>query len=133
MTRFTRLIVWAGGAIFVLSLAACAYAYAWRWAAPPPAPRGGIGGAVAIDAVLFAVFALHHSLFARESIKTRVARVVPADLMRSFYVWIASLLLLALLAFWQPVAADLYAPPISTPSPAGARRCTPPCNLPGCG
>ena len=64
--------------------------------------------AAAIDAVLFAVFALHHSLFARESIKRTVARVVPERLLRSFYVWTASALLLGVLALWQPVGGDVY-------------------------
>ena len=77
---------------------------------------------VAIDAALFAVFALHHSLFARESIKRRVARVLPDRLLRSFYVWTASLLLLIVLALWQTRIAGT-----PTPSPAGARSRTPRC------
>ena len=116
MTRFERLFVWSGGALFVLSLAACAYAYVIVWASPAtisgpwsPWRRSSPRAAIAIDAMLFAVFALHHSLFARESIKRRVARVLPDRLLRSFYVWTASLLLLIVLALWQPVAGDVYA------------------------
>lgn len=103
MTRFDRLFVWSGGALFVLSLTACAYAYLVVWASP--AVGAGAWTSVAINTALFTVFALHHSLFAREALKGQVARVVPDRLLRSFYVWIASLLLLVVLALWQPIAA----------------------------
>jgi protein-S-isoprenylcysteine O-methyltransferase Ste14 len=101
-----RLFVWCGGALFVLSLAACGYAYLIVWASPSTTGGGWTG--VAVNAALFAVFALHHSLFARESIKSRVASVVPDRLLRSFYVWTASLLLVIVLALWQPIAGDVY-------------------------
>ena len=107
MTKSERLFVWSGGALFVLSLAACAYAYVIVWASP--FTNGGGWTPVAVNAALFAVFALHHSLFARESIKHRVARVLPDRLLRSFYVWTASLLLLIVLALWQPIAGNVYA------------------------
>ena len=107
MTRFDRLFVWSGGALFVLSLAACAYAYLIVWASP--ATNALAWAPVAINAALFAVFAFHHSLFARESIKRHVARVVPDRLLRSVYVWTASLLLLIVLAFWQPIGGEAYA------------------------
>jgi len=113
MTKFDRFFVWSGGALFVLSLVACAYEYVFVWASPRTVSGrwnpGSPGSAVAIDAALFAVFALHHSLFARESIKRRVARALPDRLLRSFYVWTASLLLLIVLALWQPVAGHVYA------------------------
>jgi methanethiol S-methyltransferase len=109
MTTFDRVFVWSGGALFVLSLAACAYVYLFVWATPATSalawrPLPG----VAFDAALFTVFALHHSLFARQSIKRHVARIVPDRLTRSFYVWIASLLLLVVLAFWQPIAGEAF-------------------------
>src|SRR6185503_133569 len=104
MTRFERLFVWTGGTLFVLSLGACAYEYLFFWASPPAVPgRWSRAEALTIDAALFAVFALHHSLFARESIKRRIPRAVPDRLLRSAYVWTASLLLLIVLALWQPV------------------------------
>lgn len=110
MTKFERLFVWSGGALFVASLVTCAYKYLFVWASPPTT-SGNLGGSwrhIAIDAALFAVFALHHSLFARDSIKARLARAVPDRLLRSVYVWTASLLLLVVLALWQPVAGHLY-------------------------
>jgi len=108
MTKFERLFVWSGGAMFVASLAACAYFYLVVWASPAAAGGGTAVRAAAINSVLFAVFALHHSLFARDSIKRRMARAVPERLLRSCYVWTASALLLGVLALWQPVAGDVY-------------------------
>jgi protein-S-isoprenylcysteine O-methyltransferase Ste14 len=110
MTKFERLFVWSGGTLFVLSLVACAYKYLFVWASPQTGTgRWSPAGAAAIDAVLFGVFALHHSLFARDAVKRQVARAVPDRLLRSVYVWIASLLLIIVLALWQPVAGGFYA------------------------
>src|SRR4051812_21958480 len=107
MTKLERLLVWAGGAMFVLSLAACVYSYLVTWASPQ-AP-GPVGRPLARNALLFGIFALHHSLFAREPVKRATARFVPERLVRSVYVWIASLLLSWVLALWQPVPGDMYA------------------------
>jgi protein-S-isoprenylcysteine O-methyltransferase Ste14 len=106
MTRLERVFVWTGGVLFVLSLMACAYVYFVAWAMP--AEGGARARAVALDAVLLAIFASHHSVFAREAVKSHMARVLPERLLRSFYVWTASLLLLLVLALWQPVAGEAY-------------------------
>jgi methanethiol S-methyltransferase len=109
MSTFDRVFVWSGGALFVLSLAACAYAYLIVWASPATDALAWTSlTGMAINAALFTLFALHHSLFARQSIKHHVARIVPDRLVRSFYVWIASLLLLMVLACWQPIAGEAY-------------------------
>lgn len=109
MTKLERLFVWSGGVMFVLSLAVCAYVYIVVWASPVAAAGGSATiSAAAINALLFAVFAAHHSLFARQSVKQRLARVVPDHLLRSVYVWTASALLLGVLALWQPVGGDVY-------------------------
>ena len=107
MTRFERLFVWLGGVTFAATLAAVTYTFLISWAAP----RAWHGGAAAIivDFALLTVFAAHHSVFARERTKARLAAVVPAHLLRSVYVWTASALLLITLALWQPVGGDLYA------------------------
>src|SRR5580765_8591464 len=34
MSTFDRVLVWSGGALFALALAACAYAYLFVWSAP---------------------------------------------------------------------------------------------------
>ena len=42
------------------------------------------------NVVLFTVFALHHSIMARTGAKAWITRLLPPDLERSVYVWIAS-------------------------------------------
>src|SRR4051794_11874907 len=95
-----RVFVWLGGALFAASLAICAWTYAGIMGRP-----GTSGGwpAVAADAALVTIFALHHSVFARETVKNAVARVVPAAVLRSVYVWIASTLLILVCWLWRPV------------------------------
>src|ERR1019366_933130 len=103
-----RLFVWLGGAIFVASLAFCAWSYLAAWSAP--LRSGYLKGwpAVAADAALFSVFAMHHSFLARERVKARIARHIPERLVRSVYVWIASALFILVCALWQPTGADVY-------------------------
>ena len=63
--------------------------------------------AVVVDVTLFTVFALHHSLFARDTIRKRISGTVGA-LERSTYVWIASALFIAVCAWWQPIAGAMW-------------------------
>ncbi len=103
MMRGARAFAWLGGGWFVASLAYCAWWFLfplglerpWRGAAP-----------VAWDAALLTVFAIHHSLFAREAIKRRLHPIV-GDELRSVYVWVASLLLLAVCLLWRPVGGSV--------------------------
>jgi len=105
MTRFHRVFVWGGGALFVASLVVWLWwflielgtATPWRGWAP-----------LAFDALLFTLFALHHSVFAREPIKRRLT-AIPPGLRRSVYVWIASVLLLIVCLAWRRIGGDLYA------------------------
>lgn len=101
------LIAWLGGGAFVASLGYFLYTYAVTLARPTA--RGGVLLPLTIDTLLFAVFATHHSLFARQWVKRRVARLVPPELERSFYVWVASLLLVLVCAAWQPLPGVIYA------------------------
>jgi methanethiol S-methyltransferase len=98
-------LAWGGAAIFVVSLACFSYSYLVTFArvaaATPP-------GAIGVDVALFTIFALHHSAFARASVRARVMRLVPPALERSVYVWIASLLFIAVCALWQPVAGVFW-------------------------
>src|SRR5215510_6028235 len=107
MTRSERVFVWLGGMVFVGSLALWIWWYAIAlgrsqpWSGCQP---------VLVDAALFTLFAAHHSLFARDSIKQRIP-AIPQRLVRSVYVWIASLLLIAVCLLWQPIGGDLYNAP----------------------
>src|SRR5947209_6298626 len=104
MTRFERAFVWAGGGIFVASLALCTWSYA-VWLSSPAPWQGW--RPVAVDAALFVVFAAHHSVFARERPKRWLA-ALPRRLLRSVYVWIASVLLMLVCLLWQTVGGELY-------------------------
>jgi methanethiol S-methyltransferase len=104
MTRFERVFVWVGGALFVGSLALWAWWYAYRLG--HSAPWSG-WQAVALDTTLFTVFASHHSVFARDGVKQRMS-AIPRRLLRSVYVWIASLLLIAVCVLWQSIGGDVY-------------------------
>jgi protein-S-isoprenylcysteine O-methyltransferase Ste14 len=104
VTKFNAAFVWAGGGLFVGALGFCAYSFAVTWSGAAAFNRA----AIAVDALLFSAFALHHSLFARESVKRWLARLVPAALLRSAYVWIASTLLVGVCVAWQPVGGTLY-------------------------
>src|SRR5262245_2342444 len=114
---FELLIVWAGGGLFVASLAYCAYSYVVPWSVPireAPFSVVGPGGgwpALLFDAALLSVFATHHSVFARDRVKGWLSRMIPEPLLRSFYVWIASILLIAVCALWQPIGTDVYQTP----------------------
>ena len=53
--------------------------------------------------ILFTIFALHHSIMARTGAKAWITRLSRPVLERSVYVWIASLLFLAVCWLWQPL------------------------------
>src|SRR4051794_4343981 len=80
-------IAWAGAALFGVSLIYAAYSYAVSFDRLTPRLPGP--AALACDAALFSVFALHHSLFARLGFKAAVARWAPPELERSIYTWVA--------------------------------------------
>jgi protein-S-isoprenylcysteine O-methyltransferase Ste14 len=96
--------------IFVAALATGT----WRFVTLGTAPdEGPLIAGLLINTLLFGVFALHHSVLAREAVKTRVARLVSPPLERPTYVWVASLLFIAACLAWRPIAGTLYtvAPP----------------------
>lgn len=100
-----RAFVWFGGALFVSSLAYCS----WWFIFELSRPRADVAwDSLAVDILLLTVFALHHSVLAREAVKARVARLIPLTLVRSVYVWIASLLLIMVCAWWAPIGGELY-------------------------
>ena len=99
-------ISWLGAAAFAASLSWSLYCYLVLWGVP--APPGPITAPALIDAALFSVFALHHSAFARTGLKARLTRLIPAELERSLYTWISSVLFVAVCALWQPVPGLLY-------------------------
>jgi protein-S-isoprenylcysteine O-methyltransferase Ste14 len=81
------------------------------WGAPTsvdePATRP-VWAAIAIDSALLLTFAIQHSVMARAGFKRRLIRLIPAPVERSTYVLVSSLLLLALVGWWQPVPAVIW-------------------------
>jgi protein-S-isoprenylcysteine O-methyltransferase Ste14 len=64
-------------------------------------------GVVVWNVVLFTVFALHHSVFARERVRRAITqRFGPLE--RSFYVWLASLLFIAVCKLWLPLPGTIW-------------------------
>ena len=104
MNAFERTFVWIGGAAFVGALAFCAYTFVVVWSRHAGFNRA----AIATDVALFAIFAAHHSVFARDPVKTRIVRLIPQSLLRSTYVWIASLLLIGVCGCWQTIGGEVY-------------------------
>ena len=102
-----RALVWAGGVLFVGALTATVLVYAFGWSSSRLG-RPILWPALVANTVWFLVFALHHSLFAREAVKAWVARYVPDRLLRSCYVWIASALWLMVIAAWRPLGGLVF-------------------------
>jgi protein-S-isoprenylcysteine O-methyltransferase Ste14 len=92
--------------VFAVSLLWFVYAYLVTYGVVVTNSRVSI--AVATDVILFSIFALHHSVFARSGVKRAVEAVVPPPLERSLYTWVASLLFIGVCTWWQPVDGLLY-------------------------
>jgi methanethiol S-methyltransferase len=100
--RFAPLFRGAGALLFVVSLAYFFVAYLTSFGVVTSGRD--TASAVTWNVTIFTLFAVHHSIFARAGIRRWVAQTVPAELERSVYVWIASLLFIAVCAWWRPVA-----------------------------
>jgi len=101
-----------GVAAYALFLGAFLYLIAF-YANLGPTPIAGPAtlpplAAVAIDLGLITLFGLQHSFMARPAFKRRWTRVIPQHLERSTYVLIAALLVVLIVAGWQPIAGDLW-------------------------
>jgi methanethiol S-methyltransferase len=103
-----RVLAWTGGVLFVASLLYTVYFYGVVLGDATPSSATSVSVAVAINLVLFGIFAAHHSIFARDATKRWVERVIPTRMERSFYVWIASLLLIAVWMAWRLAEGLLY-------------------------
>lgn len=61
-----------------------------------------------VNTLLVLAFAVHHSLFARSRIKSRVTRWIAPVAERSTYVLVASLLLIVLMWQWRPLPQSVW-------------------------
>ena len=96
-----------GATLFVVSLASFLILYGIVLEQPGP-DEGHTAQSAAIDVAMFTVFALHHSLMARTGARAWIARTIAPELERSVYVWIASLLFLAVCLLWQPLPGSAW-------------------------
>lgn len=102
-----KAFAWTGALLFLLSLLSFGLVYGWRLRMPAPA-SASVWRDVAINVGLFTIFALHHSVMARTGAKAWITRRVPPDLERSLYVWIASMLFLAVCWLWLPLPGVMW-------------------------
>jgi protein-S-isoprenylcysteine O-methyltransferase Ste14 len=107
-TALGRAFVLAGGVVFVLSLLGFLDFYLRRSGRVVTDAAAGPGAAL-FDVVLFSIFALHHSIFARTGLRQWVQTRVSGRYERSLYVWISSLLFIAVYILWRPVPTVSWA------------------------
>lgn len=77
--------------------------------AEPASPTSASLPAILVNLGLFSAFAAHHSLLARAGVKRALAAALPKRAERTVYVWVASLLWLAVCLVWQPLPGLVYA------------------------
>ncbi len=102
-----------GVASYVLFLATFLYAIGFVGGFVVPTTLDGertapLGTALAIDALLLAVFAVQHSVMARPWFKALVTRWVPAAAERPLYVMASNLALMLLFWQWQPIGGTVW-------------------------
>lgn len=99
-------IAWGGAVMFAASLLWFLYCYFVRFDRLPASEAAT--SALAVDLLLFSIFALHHSVLARTAAKRIVQRLVPPAIERSLYTWVASLLFILVCTEWRAVPGVLY-------------------------
>ena len=91
------------------------------WVVPKDIDSGAVVGvveAVVVNLLLLSIFAVQHSVMARQGFKRWWTRIVPRSVERSVYVLLASLVLIMLFAHWRPIPNVVWA--VSDPTLAQA-------------
>jgi len=96
---------WLGAALFAAAMGWFVYSYFVRF--PTLVPAGSVAAPLLWNVALFTLFALHHSAFARDSVRLRVERAF-AGRERSVYVWVASVVFILVSSAWRPVAGTVW-------------------------
>ena len=101
-----------GALAFAAALALLVASYGWVFATPAGRwQRDDAVGPVLVNLLLFTMFALHHSLFARAAVKARLAVVFSGTASGALYIWVSSLLFALVLLLWQPVPGVAWTAP----------------------
>jgi protein-S-isoprenylcysteine O-methyltransferase Ste14 len=104
-TPTAHLFAWMGAGLFVLSLSYFVYSY---WTVFGTRSEGPLRTSFVVwNVALFSLFALHHTVFAREGVRRALTQAF-GRLERSFYVWVASLLFIAVCKLWLPLPGTVW-------------------------
>jgi methanethiol S-methyltransferase len=72
------------------------------------APSVPLAEGLLIDGLLLALFAIQHSVMARPAFKRWWTRIIPKTAERSTYILFASIALIVMFVFWQPVGGGVW-------------------------
>ena len=71
-------------------------------------PESPLGNALLLNAALLTIFALQHSVMARPAFKRWWTQFIPEPIERSTYVLLASVCLIILFVYWQPLGGVIW-------------------------
>lgn len=102
------LILGYGLMCYLVFFASFLWAIYFVWMMDSMTPEMPWRTSLLIDAGLLSAFAIQHSVMARQGFKRVWTRVVPREAERSTYVLFASLILVAIIVFWQPLPGTVW-------------------------